>query len=167
MMLRSDNAPNFRSARLFSSVALLKNIEGYVAIQPASTHQKSIGGKVLNQGLLLIPTERTHNDSSQIPKSYCSVTGISGARKARGEARFESSLEHDLLSLLDFDPTVRSFEVQPVSITWSDGTIRRYLVCRIAQIPTGCLVRATLPTYSHVFFPSTICFALWTTLCCN
>jgi hypothetical protein len=57
----------------------------------------------------------------KIPKSYRTVTGISAARKAKGEARFESRLEHDFLTLLDFDPVVRVFEVQPVTIRWRDS----------------------------------------------
>lgn len=33
---------------------------------------------------------------------------------------FESTLERDFLTLLEFDPTVDSFEIQPVTIHWVD-----------------------------------------------
>lgn len=61
----------------------------------------------------------------RIPKNYRSVTGITAARKAVGQAQFESTLERDLLTLLEFSPEVRQFEVQPVTLTWSDGTRKR------------------------------------------
>jgi len=58
----------------------------------------------------------------KIPKNYRNVTGVVAARKAQGEAAFESALERDFLILLDFDPMVQSFEVQPVTIHWTDPT---------------------------------------------
>lgn len=63
----------------------------------------------------------------RIPKNYRSVTGITAAAKAEGAAEFESTLERDLLTLLEFSPEVRRFEVQPVTLTWDDrGRERRY-----------------------------------------
>lgn len=56
----------------------------------------------------------------RIPKSFRNVTGIVASSKAIGEARFESTLERDLFTLLDFDSQVTSFEVQPLSIPWKD-----------------------------------------------
>lgn len=56
----------------------------------------------------------------KVPKSFRNVTGIIASTKAIGEARFESTLERDLLTLLDFDSQVLSFEVQPTSISWKD-----------------------------------------------
>ena len=57
----------------------------------------------------------------KVPKSFRNVTGIIASSKAIGEARFESTLERDLLTLLDFDSQVISFEVQPISIPWKDA----------------------------------------------
>jgi hypothetical protein len=63
----------------------------------------------------------------KITKSYRSVTGISTASKSVGQAQFESTLERDLITLLEFSRDVRQFEVQPVTLTWQEGTrIRRY-----------------------------------------
>ena len=57
----------------------------------------------------------------KVPKSFRNVTGILAYTKAIGEARFESTLERDLLTLLDFDSQIISFEVQPISIPWKDS----------------------------------------------
>lgn len=57
----------------------------------------------------------------KIPKSHSNVTGIAASRKASGPAAFESTLERDLIQLLEFDPDVIGYEVQPVSITWFDA----------------------------------------------
>jgi len=63
----------------------------------------------------------------KIAKSYRNVTGIVAAAKAAGPAQFESTLERDLLTRLEFSPYVRSFEVQPVTLSWHDGgRERRY-----------------------------------------
>ncbi len=61
----------------------------------------------------------------KVPKNYRNVTGIVAASKAEGAAEFESTLERDLLILLEFSPGVERFEVQPVSLTWHDGTEER------------------------------------------
>lgn len=55
-----------------------------------------------------------------IRKSHTNVTGILASRKARGIAKFASVLECDLLTLLEFDPAVQEFEVEPVKIPWND-----------------------------------------------
>jgi hypothetical protein len=70
----------------------------------------------------------------RIPKSYCSLTGQVASTKRvasglnGGMAAFESSLERDLLILLDFDPEVLCYEEQPVRIDYVDagGCRRRY-----------------------------------------
>jgi len=64
----------------------------------------------------------------KIPKNYRNVTGVAAHRKADGPAMFESTLERDFITLLEFDPTVQTFEVQPLTFDWtdSDGKIRRY-----------------------------------------
>lgn len=53
-----------------------------------------------------------------IPKNYRNVTGIAAYAKADGQAMFESTLERDFISLLEFDTQVIRFEVQPVRIVW-------------------------------------------------
>lgn len=53
-----------------------------------------------------------------IPKNYRNVTGIAAHSKADGQAMFESTLERDFISLLEFDKHISRFEVQPVKITW-------------------------------------------------
>ncbi len=60
-----------------------------------------------------------------VPKNYRNVTGIVASGKAEGPAQFESTLERDFLALLEFSPSVRRFEVQPVRLTWHDGTRER------------------------------------------
>ncbi|MCG9053510.1 TnsA endonuclease N-terminal domain-containing protein [Laribacter hongkongensis] len=64
----------------------------------------------------------------KIPKNYRNVTGVAANRKADGPAMFESTLERDFITLLEFDPTVETFEVQPLTLDWTDssGKIRRY-----------------------------------------
>lgn len=56
----------------------------------------------------------------KIPKNYRNVTGVASHHKATGRAQFESTLERDFLTLLEFNPAVESFEVQPVTIHWLD-----------------------------------------------
>lgn len=51
-----------------------------------------------------------------IQKNHISVTGRHASSKSIGDADFESLLEADHLILLDFDPGVRLYEVQPVDI---------------------------------------------------
>lgn len=55
-----------------------------------------------------------------IPKNYRNVTGVAAASKADGAAQFESTLERDFLSLLEFSPAVRTIDPQPVKIEWRD-----------------------------------------------
>ena len=70
----------------------------------------------------------------RIPKSHCSLTGEVASTKRvawglnGGRAAFESSLERDLLILLDFDPEVLCYEEQPVRIDYVDagGRHRHY-----------------------------------------
>lgn len=60
----------------------------------------------------------------KIPKNYRNVTGIAAHSKALGQAMFESTLERDFISLLQFDPKVETFEVQPLRIEWLDANER-------------------------------------------
>lgn len=81
-----------------------------------------------SMGNLLMPVR-------SIPKNYRNVTGVAAHSKAVGKVMFESTLERDFLSLLEFDREVESFEVQPVRLNWQDGRgrVRSYtpdvLVC--------------------------------------
>lgn len=56
-----------------------------------------------------------------IPKNYRNVTGIAAASKAGGAAQFESTLERDFLSLLEFSPEVKTIDPQPVRVEWLDA----------------------------------------------
>ncbi|TVL19691.1 transposase [Shewanella xiamenensis] len=56
-----------------------------------------------------------------IPKNYRNVTGVAANSKSEGKAMFESTLERDWLTLLQFSAEVESFEVQPVKIKWVDA----------------------------------------------
>src|SRR3989442_12552544 len=61
-----------------------------------------------------------------VPKNYRNLTGLDYNSRTAAMAAFESSLERDLLLLLDFDPDVESFEEQPVKITYYDDYGRRH-----------------------------------------
>lgn len=78
----------------------------------------------------------------KIPKNYRNVTGIAAHRKSNGPAMFESTLERDFISLLEFDPTVKTFEVQPLSLDWLDanGKSHRYTPDVLASFKShqGC-----------------------------
>ena len=54
-----------------------------------------------------------------IPKNYQNLTGLMSSTKADG-AFFESTLERDFLTIIEFDTNVQSYDVQPVSIPWID-----------------------------------------------
>ncbi|MGA4604980.1 TnsA endonuclease N-terminal domain-containing protein [Pseudoalteromonas maricaloris] len=62
-----------------------------------------------------------------IPKNYRNLTGLANSQKAKG-AFFESSLERDFLTTIEFDSGVESYDVQPVCISWVDanGKAREY-----------------------------------------
>jgi len=61
----------------------------------------------------------------KIPKSYRNVTGIVSSRKNHGEAQFESTLEQDFYVQLEFREDVVGFQVQPVSIEFTDSNDRK------------------------------------------
>lgn len=56
----------------------------------------------------------------KIPMNYRNVTGVFPSVKSIGCAGFESTLERDFLTILDFDYEVEKFEVQPVQINYKD-----------------------------------------------
>ena len=63
----------------------------------------------------------------KIPKNYRNITGMAAHSKSVGCAAYESSLERDFLSLLEFCPDVIRFEVQPVSIEWFDDSGKKHM----------------------------------------
>lgn len=56
----------------------------------------------------------------KIPMNYRNVTGVFPSLRSIGSAAFESTLERDFLTILDFDYEVEKFEVQPVKIEYID-----------------------------------------------
>jgi len=62
-----------------------------------------------------------------IPKNYRNLTGLANSQKAN-DAFFESSLERDFLTMIEFDSCIESYDVQPVCISWvdSNGRKRKY-----------------------------------------
>ena len=62
-----------------------------------------------------------------VPKNYRNVTGKKASTKAN-DALFESTLERDFLTVIEFDHSVSLFDVQPVTIHWIDkeGKSRKY-----------------------------------------
>lgn len=59
----------------------------------------------------------------KIPKNYRSVTGfVPSLKRLRKLVPFESTLERDLLEILEFDLNVEMYDSQPVKITYYDTT---------------------------------------------
>jgi hypothetical protein len=63
-----------------------------------------------------------------IPKTFRSLSGKSSSRKLSRLVAFESSLERDLLALLEFDSNIVHYEEQPIKIEYMDaeGKLRNY-----------------------------------------
>lgn len=61
----------------------------------------------------------------KIPTNRRSLTGFVASRRDGRMVASESSLERDLLVLLDFDPSVERYEEQPVRIEYRDARGRR------------------------------------------
>lgn len=74
----------------------------------------------------------------QIPKNYRNLTGLGASDKANMPF-FESTLERDCLTILDFDPNVLTYDVQPVSVPWTDckGKERLYTPDTLIQYYSG------------------------------
>lgn len=62
-----------------------------------------------------------------IPKNYRHITGVNASPTAIGPAEFEAGLERSHLILLEFDPRVARFEVQPVRIPWKDKNGKNHI----------------------------------------
>src|SRR5438093_11976708 len=75
--------------------------------------------RLISNGVCPMPTRI-------VPKNYRNLTGLVHNSRTSTMTAFESSLERDLLLLLDFDPDVESFEEQPVKITYYDDHGRRH-----------------------------------------
>lgn len=71
-----------------------------------------------------------------IPKNHIAVTGRHAADKAIGHADFESPLENEYLTLLDFDPQVEKYDVQPVRVP-VPGVPRGYVPDVLVQFLPG------------------------------
>jgi len=75
-----------------------------------------------------------------IPKNYRNLTGLAHSKKAEG-AYFESTLERDFLTIIEFDTNVRNYDVQPVCINWVDenGKSRKYTPDALVKfLPNSC-----------------------------
>lgn len=81
---------------------------------------------------------------------YSSLSGVIPSQKNDRLHEFESSLERDLLTVLEFDPNVESFEEQPVCIHYVDeeSKPRTYtpdvLVHYRSEAPPGCWMKPRL-----------------------
>lgn len=64
----------------------------------------------------------------KIGMSSVKNTGRFPTRKASSSQAFESLLERDFMTLLEYDTRVHSFAAQPITLRWveADGTQRRY-----------------------------------------
>lgn len=86
----------------------------------------------------------------KVPKNYRNVTGIVASSKAEGAAEFESTLERDFLTLLEFSPDVERFEVQPVTLGWHDGTQDRRYTPDVLVYPKRSGKSPTVPVLYEV-----------------
>jgi hypothetical protein len=71
---------------------------------------------------------KTEDDVSvrQIPPNRLSITGHHASRKTNRSHAFESTLERDFITLLEFDPTVDDYDEQPVRIQFKGRNGRLY-----------------------------------------
>lgn len=88
----------------------------------------------------------------KIPKNYLLVTGGYSSRKNDDMGAFESLLEKDYLLLLDFDDSVKAFEVQPVRIPVTGiprGYVPDVLVKYHEDVQTGVIPKPSLIEVKH------------------
>jgi hypothetical protein len=76
-------------------------------------------------------------------KSYCTVTGLKVSRCVGRMVEFESPLERDLISIMEFSPIVETFEEQPITIRWVDGSGKEHLIANEILIAI-CLIISVL-----------------------
>ncbi|MCE2594114.1 TnsA endonuclease N-terminal domain-containing protein [Motilimonas cestriensis] len=77
----------------------------------------------------------------KIPKNYRNLTGLAASNKA-SKPFFESTLERDFLTLLDFDSNVITYDVQPVAVSWQsiENRERNYTPDVLVQYSSnGCI----------------------------
>lgn len=55
----------------------------------------------------------------RVRPSKCANTGVHASRKNGRGAETESALEHDFLTLLEFDERVERYDVQPTTLRWT------------------------------------------------
>lgn len=72
-------------------------------------------------GFTVIGATELDKPVRKIPKNYRNVTGIAAHEKANGSAMYESSLERDYLTILEFCPEVDKYTVQPITLEWQDS----------------------------------------------
>ena len=68
----------------------------------------------------------------KIGRTYRSVSGKKASSKTNGLQAFESTLERDLITLLDFDINVDRYQVQPVTIYYAVNDRSHYYTPDIA-----------------------------------
>ena len=102
----------------------------------------------------------------KIPLRYSSVAGVAPSQKNQRLHEFESTLERDMIALLEFDRSVSLFEEQPVRIEFLDegGKLRSYtpdlLVHYQTDRPPGIWLK---PRLIEVKYRAGL-WAEWTTL---
>ena len=102
----------------------------------------------------------------KIPLRYSSVAGVIPSKKNMRLHEFESSLERDMIALLEFDSNVQAFEEQPVRIEFlgKTGRLHSYtpdvLVHYRSDKPPGAWLK---PRLIEVKYRATL-WAEWTTL---
>lgn len=97
----------------------------------------------LDENTLAMPVRK-------IPLRHSSLSGVTPSHKNNRLHEFESSLERDLLTILEFDINVQSFEEQPVCIHYLDeiGKPHTYtpdvLINYRSDFPPGCWMKPQL-----------------------
>lgn len=86
----------------------------------------------------------------KIPKNYRNLTGIVATKKSEA-GFFESTLERDFLSLLEFDPDVLSFDVQPIKVDFqnAEGKNRSYTPDVLVEYRHGTSI---FPSVDNILF---------------
>ena len=81
----------------------------------------------------------------KIPKNYRNVTGRTSSQKSEGESAFESTLERDFYTLLEFDNSVIRYEVQPVKIRYLiNGKERSYTPDALVEYVDSTSLKPTI-----------------------
>jgi hypothetical protein len=103
----------------------------------------TLGFHNITQECLAMPVRK-------IPLRYSSVAGVAPSQKNKRLHGFESSLERDMIALLEFDRNVLSFEEQPVRIEFQSesGKLHTYTPDLFVQyrpdIPPGMWLKPRL-----------------------